>query len=110
MVTGRKIEPELQRMVNFRIGDGASEKYPLIFDKKTLLSFISGPAIFTDGEKIHLPQQFGLARNDSDNEMMLASAVRHESDHIREFIKLHEQLHDSEEYDSKRINRFLEDF
>jgi len=110
MVTCEKIKPELQRVVNFRIEDGASEKYPLVFDKKTLLSFISGPAIFTDGEKIHLPVQFGLARNDSDNEMMLASAVRHESDHIKEFIKLHEQLADSEEYDSKRINRFLEDF
>ncbi|MFQ5835638.1 MAG: hypothetical protein ACE5HR_06925 [bacterium] len=110
MVSCNKIKPELQKVVNFRIGDGASEKYPLIFDKKTLLSFISGPAIFTDGEKIHLPLQFGLARSDSDNEMMLASAVRHESDHIKEFIKLHEQLHDSEEYNSKTINRFLEDF
>jgi len=110
MVTCEKIESELQKVINFRIGDGASEKYPLIFDKKTLLSLISGPAIFTDGEKIHLPQQFGLARNDSDNEMMLASAIRHESDHIKEFIKLHEQLADSEEYNSKTINRFLEDF
>jgi nitric oxide reductase activation protein len=110
MVTCRKIEPELQRVVNFRIGDGASEKHPLIFDKKTLLSLISGPAIFTDGQKIHLPLQFGLAPHDSDNEMMLASAVRHESDHIKEFIKLHQQLDSSQEYDSKRINRFLEDF
>lgn len=110
MVICKKIEPELQRIVNFRIGDGASEKYPFIFDKRSLLSFISGPAIFTDGEKIHLPARFGLAPNDSDNEMMLASAVRHESDHIKEFIKLDEQLADSKGYDSKRINRFLEDF
>jgi len=110
MVSCKKIEPELQRVVNFRIGDGASEKYPLIFDKKSLLSFISGPAIFTDGEKIHLPARFGLTRSDSDNEMMLANAVRHESDHIKEFIKLDEQLTDSKGYDSKRINRFLEDF
>jgi len=110
MVTCKKIEPELQRVVNFRIGDGASEKYALIFEKKSLFSSISGPAIFTDGEKIHLPARFGLAPNDSDNEMMLASAVRHESDHIKEFIKLDEQLADSKEYDSKRINRFLEDF
>ena len=36
MVTCEKIESELQKVINFRIGDGASEKYPLIFDKKTI--------------------------------------------------------------------------
>lgn len=110
MALCQKIEPELKRVIDFRIEDGASERHPLVFDKKTFLPLISGPAIYTDGEKIHLPTQFKLALTDSDNEIMIASAVRHESDHIKEFIKLNQEFHPDKEYDPKSINRFLEDF
>jgi len=110
MALCKKIESELERVIDFRIGDGASERYSLVFDKKTFFSLISGPAIYTDGEKIHLPSQFNLASADYDNEVMIASAVRHESDHIKEFIKLHRELHPDKEYDPKSINQFLEDF
>ena len=110
MALCQKIEPELKRIIDFRIEDGASEKHPLVFDKKTFFPLISGPAIYTDGEKIHLPTQFKLALTDSDNEIMIASAVRHESDHIKEFIKLNQESHPDKEYDPKSINRFLEDF
>jgi len=111
MALCKKIEPELERVIDFRIEDGASERHSLVFDKKTFLSSISGPAIYTDGEKIYLPTQFKLAFADADNEIMIASAVRHESDHIKEFIKLHQELNNNnKEYDPKSINRFLEDF
>ena len=110
MINCEEIRDELERVVDFRIGEGASKKYPLVFNKKTLLSRLTGPAIFTDGGKIYLPAQFNLSSNDSDNQMMIASAVRHESDHIREFIKLQEEMGGSEEYDPKLINRMLEDF
>ena len=110
MALCKKIEPELKRVIDFRIEDGASENHPLVFNKKSLSPLISGPAIYTDGEKIHLPTQFKLAFADSDNEIMIASAVRHESDHIKEFIKLNQEFHPDKEYDPKSINRFLEDF
>jgi len=110
MALCQKIEPELKRVIDFRIEDGASERHPLVFDKKTFFPLISGPAIYTDGEKIYLPTQFKLALTDSDNEIMIASAVRHESDHIKEFIKLNQEFHPDKEYDPKSINRFLEDF
>lgn len=110
MTLCQKIEPELKRVIDFRIEDGASERHPLVFDKKTFFPLISGSAIYTDGEKIYLPTQFKLALTDSDNEIMIASTVRHESDHIKEFIKLNQELHPDKEYDPKSINRFLEDF
>ncbi len=110
MALCQKIEPELKRVIDFRIEDGASENHPLVFNKKAFSPLISGPAIYTDGEKIHLPTQFKLALTDSDNEIMIASAVRHESDHIKEFIKLNQEFHPDKEYDPKSINRFLEDF
>jgi len=110
MINCEEIKNELEKVVDFRIGEGANKKHSLIFNKKTLLSSLTGPAIFTDGGKIYLPAQFNLAPDDSDNQMMIASAVRHESDHIREFIKLHEEVSTSEEYDPKLINRLLEDF
>ncbi len=110
MATCKKIEAELERMIDFRIGDGASEKHRLVFEKKPSLSPLAGPVIFTEGEKIHLPAQFNLARADSDNETMIASAVRHESDHIKEFIELHKELYAPEPYEAKSINRFLENF
>lgn len=110
MALCEKIKPELKRVIDFRIDDGASERHPLVFDKKTFFPLISGPAIYTDGEKIYLPTQFKLALTDSDNEIMIASTVRHESDHIKEFIKLNQELHPDKEYDPKSINRFLEDF
>ncbi|MEA3485585.1 MAG: hypothetical protein U9R03_02635, partial [Candidatus Aerophobetes bacterium] len=80
MINCKEIKNELERVVDFRIGEGASEKHPLAFNKKTLLSSLTGPAIFTDGGKIYLPAQFNLAPDDSDNQTMIASAVRHESD------------------------------
>ncbi len=110
MAICKKIEAELERVIDFRIGDGASEKHRLVFEKKPLLSPLAGPVIFTEGEKIHLPAQFNLARADSDNETMIASAVRHESDHIKEFIELHKELYAPEPYEAKSINRFLENF
>lgn len=110
MALCEKIEPELKRVIDFRIEDGASERHPLVFDKKTFFPLVAGPAIYTDGEKIYLPTQFKLAAADSVNEIMIASAVRHESDHIKEFIKLHQEFHPDKKYDSKSINRFLEDF
>jgi len=110
MALCKKIESKLERVIDFRIGNGASERHSLVFDKKTFFSLISGPTIYTDGEKIHLPSQFNLASTDSDNEIMIASAVRHESDHIKEFIKLHKELHPDKEYEPKSINQFLEDF
>ncbi|TEU02308.1 hypothetical protein E3I16_02310, partial [Candidatus Aerophobetes bacterium] len=72
MALCQKIEPELKRVIDFRIEDGASERHRLVFDKKTFFPLISGPAIYTDGEKIHLPTQFKLALTDSDNEIMIA--------------------------------------
>lgn len=110
MATCKKIEAELERVIDFRIGDGASEKHRLVFEKKPSLFPLAGPVIFTEGEKIHLPAQFNLARADSDNETMIASAVRHESDHIKEFIELHKELYAPEPYEAKSINRFLENF
>ena len=108
MANCKKIKNELQRVVDFRIGSGASKRHSFIFDKKS--PFIPGPLIFTDGEKIHIPSQFSLTSNDADNQMLIASAVRHESDHIKEFMKLHRELSGKEKYDSTVINRFLEDF
>ncbi|MCD6317486.1 hypothetical protein J7M02_00270 [Candidatus Aerophobetes bacterium] len=108
MANCKKIENELQRVVDFRIGNGASKRHSFVFDKKN--PFLPGPLIFTDGEKIHIPAQFNLTSNDTDNQMLIASAVRHESDHIKEFMKLHRELSGKEEYDSTVINRFLEDF
>jgi len=110
MANGEKIKEELERVVDFRIGKEASKRHSLVFNKKSLLSLLSGPAIFTDAEKIYLPLQFNLAPDDSDNQMMMASAVRHESDHIREFIKLHREIGGSENYNPKYVNRLLEDF
>jgi len=73
-----KIREELKRIVDFRIGEGASKRHPLIFNKKTFFPALTGAAIFTDGEKIYLPLQFSLCRDESDNQMMIANAVRHE--------------------------------
>jgi len=105
-----KIREELKRIVDFRIGEGASRRHPLIFNKKTFFPALTGAAIFTDGEKIYLPLQFSLCRDESDNQMMVANAVRHESDHIKEFIKLHRKISGSDKYNPKYVNRFLEDF
>ncbi len=108
MANCKKIENELQRVVDFRIGNEASKRHSFVFNKKN--PFSPGSLIFTDGEKIHIPIQFNLTSNDDDNRMLIASAVRHESDHIREFMKFHQELSGKKKYDSTVINRFLEDF
>ncbi len=75
---------KLERMVDFRIGKGASQKHPIEIQGGSMIEGDNGcPA--TDGTKIFLPAREKLCKKKRDNEMNIANSTAHEADHIREY-------------------------
>src|SRR3989344_3242688 len=72
-----KLSGRLEKLIDFRVGEGASERHQII-----LLEDASCPA--TDGTQIFLPRKVGYFVSERDNELSIANSTAHEGDHIRE--------------------------
>ena len=74
--TGKLLE-KLVKVVDFRVGEGASKVNPLVLQGNN-----SCPA--TDGTQIFMPTREKHFKSEADNEFQIADSTAHESDHIRE--------------------------
>ena len=74
--TSRLLE-KLEKIIDFRIGERASKRCPVILQGDT-----SCPV--TDGTQIFLPRREGHFVSERDNEISIANSTAHEGDHIRE--------------------------
>src|SRR3989344_5514622 len=78
IVNTSKLLGKLEKLIDLRIGEGASEKYHLVLqDDKSCPS--------TDGIKIFLPRRESHFTAERDNELSIANSTAHEADHIREY-------------------------
>jgi len=84
------ISGKLEKVVDFRVGEGASEKHEIIPR--------SGMTPATDGTDIFLPEFEGKFESERDNELALSDFTAHEADHIVEY----------EDYFGTEINSFRE--
>ncbi|MBI2044857.1 hypothetical protein HYT23_02260 [Candidatus Pacearchaeota archaeon] len=74
--TGRLSE-KLEKIIDFRIGEGASDKHLIVLEGNS-----SCPR--TDGTQIFLPRRESSFASEKDNELLIADSTAHEADHIRE--------------------------
>jgi hypothetical protein len=72
-----RLSEKLERIIDFRVGESASKRCPVI-----LQGDASCPA--TDGTQIFLPRREGHFVSERDNELSIANSTAHEGDHIRE--------------------------
>jgi len=73
-----RLSEKLERIIDFRVGERASKRCPII-----LQGDASCPA--TDGTQIFLPRREGHFVSERDNEISIADSTAHEGDHIREY-------------------------
>ena len=76
-VNNVRIIRKLEEIIDFRVGDEASKKHPIIFGEGKIC-----PA--TDGTQIFLPRKSEMFKSEEDNEMCAGNSTAHEADHIRE--------------------------
>src|SRR3989344_5415900 len=72
-----KLLGKLERLIDFRVGEGASDKHPIVLQGNN-----SCPA--TDGTQVFLPRRENHFVSEKDNELSIANSTAHEADHIRE--------------------------
>lgn len=72
-----KLSGRLEKIIDFRVGKGASERHLIILQGDN-----SCPA--TDGTQIFLPRRESHFVSEKDNELSIANSTAHEADHIRE--------------------------
>lgn len=77
IVNTSKLLGRLEKLIDFRVEEGASKKYPIILQGKK-----SCPA--TDGTQIFLPRRENHFVSERDNELSIANSTAHEADHIKE--------------------------
>ncbi len=72
-----KLSGRLEKLIDFRVGEGASERHPIVLQGNN-----SCPA--TDGTQVFLPRRGNHFVSEKDNELSIANSTAHEADHIRE--------------------------
>lgn len=72
-----KISKKLEKIIDFRVKEGASERHPIVLQEDN-----SCPA--TDGTQVFLPRKENHFVSEKDNELSIANSTAHEADHIRE--------------------------
>ncbi|MHA1865245.1 MAG: hypothetical protein ACTSWZ_01955 [Candidatus Heimdallarchaeaceae archaeon] len=77
IVNTSKLLGRLEKLIDFRVGEGASERHPIVLQGNN-----SCPA--TDGTQILLPRRENHFVSEKDNELSIANSTAHEADHIRE--------------------------
>ena len=82
-VSAVAIKKKLERVVDFRLGEGSTTKHPINIKKGTNIKAGSPP--MTDGTSIFLPDNQDLFESEKDNELGLAYFVAHEADHIKDY-------------------------
>jgi len=90
VVKTEDILDKLERIVDFRVGDGASQRHEIVPQK--------GMTPRTDCIKIFLQDKEKTFKTERDNEMFLASSTAHEADHIAE----------AQEYFGEEFGSFVE--
>jgi len=77
IVNTSKLSGRLEKLIDFRVGEGASERHPIVLQGNN-----SCPA--TDGTQVFLPRRENHFVSEKDNELSIANSTAHEADHIRE--------------------------
>ncbi len=77
IVNTSKLSGRLEKLIDFRVGEGASERHPIVLQGNN-----SCPA--TDGTQVFLPRRENHFVSEKDNESLIANSTAHEADHIRE--------------------------
>ncbi len=77
IVNTSKLLGRLEKLIYFRVGEGASDRHPIVLQGNN-----SCPA--TDGTRVFLPKRENHFVSEKDNELSIANSTAHEADHIRE--------------------------